>query len=109
MKRRATRLKRALPIAVAGLAFVYGGLCAGLYWAMSQPPEVFGRIIARTPWTQMLVLPFRPLWAHARRGPATPGNTAPDFTLPRLDGNGKVRLSEFRGARPVVLVFGSYT
>lgn len=36
------------------------------------------------------------------------GDMAPDFCLPRLDGSGKVRLSDLRG-RPVVLVFGSYT
>jgi hypothetical protein len=37
------------------------------------------------------------------------GDAAPDFTLPKLDGEGKVTLSSFRGKKPVVLVFGSYT
>lgn len=109
MSLQAARLKPALLIGLAGITFLYAALCAGLYWAMSQPPEVFGGIMARTPGPAMMLLPFRPLWMHARRGPVAPGDTAPDFTLPRLDGSGKVRLSEFRGSRPVVLVFGSYT
>ena len=37
------------------------------------------------------------------------GETAPDFELPVLHGDGKsVRLSDLRG-RPVALIFGSYT
>jgi peroxiredoxin Q/BCP len=32
------------------------------------------------------------------------GDVAPDFTLPTATG-GEVTLSQFRGARPVVLVF----
>lgn len=37
------------------------------------------------------------------------GDPAPDVTLQSLDGPQKVTLSDFRGKRPVVLVFGSYT
>ncbi|MDQ3621703.1 MAG: redoxin domain-containing protein [Verrucomicrobiota bacterium] len=37
------------------------------------------------------------------------GDEAPDFTLKTQDGAREVRLSSFRGKRPVVLVFGSYT
>jgi hypothetical protein len=36
------------------------------------------------------------------------GRPAPDFTLPRADGSGPVRLSSLRG-RPVVLAFGSFS
>ena len=32
-----------------------------------------------------------------------------DFTLPRQSGKGEVTLSGFRGKRPVVLIFASYT
>jgi peroxiredoxin len=38
-----------------------------------------------------------------------PGDEAVDFDLPRLDGSGRVRLSDFAGVQPVALVFGSYT
>jgi tetratricopeptide (TPR) repeat protein len=37
------------------------------------------------------------------------GSAAPDFTLVLSSGDRPVRLSEFRGKRPVVLVMGSYT
>lgn len=37
------------------------------------------------------------------------GDKAPDFTLKTPDGKGAVTLSEFRGRRPVVLIFASYT
>jgi len=37
------------------------------------------------------------------------GDLAPDFTLETQDGKQSVTLSSFRGRRPVVLTFGSYT
>lgn len=37
------------------------------------------------------------------------GDEAPDFTLPAPDGKIEVKLSSFRGKRPVVLVFTSFT
>lgn len=37
------------------------------------------------------------------------GERAPDFELDLHDGSGRVRLSSFRGDRPVVLIFGSLT
>ena len=48
----------------------------------------------------------------ARREARAPniGDAAPDFELPTLeDRESKVRLSDFRGKRPVGLIFGSYT
>ena len=38
-----------------------------------------------------------------------PGDPAFPFDLPVLDGDGRVRLTDFAGERPVALVFGSYT
>ena len=84
-------------------------LSAGLYLAMRQPPDAFGRIMKHVPMPMMLVLPFETLWNQARGGRLRPGDMAPDFTLPTLDHTDQVRLSSFRGSRPVVLVFGSYT
>jgi hypothetical protein len=37
------------------------------------------------------------------------GDQAPDFTLRTQDGKREVSLSEFRGKKPVVLIFGSFT
>ena len=37
------------------------------------------------------------------------GDLAPDFTLADISGTESVTLSDFRGKKPVVLVFGSYT
>lgn len=38
-----------------------------------------------------------------------PGDKAPDFTLPTLDGTGSITLSNLIGNKPTVLVFGNYT
>jgi len=37
------------------------------------------------------------------------GDMAPDFELFNVDGENPVRLSDFRGQKPVALVFGSFT
>jgi hypothetical protein len=37
------------------------------------------------------------------------GQDAPDFTLPTHDGKHKITLSDYRGSKPVVLIFGSFT
>lgn len=84
-------------------------LSAGLYWAMRQPPDVFGRVMMKVPMPMMLVLPFETLWKSARAGRLAPGDMAPDFRLPSLDRRSLVELASFRGSQPVVLVFGSYT
>jgi hypothetical protein len=84
-------------------------LCAGAYWAMTQPPDRFGMIMAKVPMPVMIVLPFETLWKHAREGKLAAGDAAPDFQLPVLDHSAAVQLASYRGVRPVVLVFGSYT
>ncbi len=37
------------------------------------------------------------------------GEPAPDFTLSNIEGTETITLSDFRGEKPVALVFGSYT
>lgn len=37
------------------------------------------------------------------------GDTAPDFELLDVQGENSIRLSDFRGQKPVVLIFGSFT
>jgi hypothetical protein len=90
-------------------AVIYAALVAGLYAAMRQPPETFGRVMKHVPMYAFLLFPFKPLWLHARAGHLSVGDPAPDFTLETHDKSARVRLSSFRGERPVVLVFGSYT
>ena len=103
--RRGGRIGFAFVIAV----LLYGALTAGLYAAMLQPPDTFGQIMARMPGPAFLLLPFEPLWIRARAGSLRLGDVAPDFALESSDRKLRVHLSSFRGKKPVVLVFGSYT
>jgi peroxiredoxin len=57
----------------------------------------------------MMGFPVSSLWSLARAGALQVGDPAPGFDLATLDGGSRVRLSDFRGVKPVVLVFGSYT
>jgi hypothetical protein len=109
----AARRFRKLVISIAVLALC-GGLLwcvatAALYSAMRQPPERFGAIMKRVPMVAMMVLPFQPLWNSARAGVLNVGDPAPDFSLPGLNGQQTIRLSEEYRRKPVVLIFGSYT
>jgi hypothetical protein len=88
---------------------VYALFLAGMFWAMRQPPERFGKIMSHFPMPAMMAVPFEPMWNAARGGTLLVGDAAPDFTLARVDHSADVTLSSFRGKQPVVLVFGSYT
>ena len=37
------------------------------------------------------------------------GALAPDFKLPEIEGDGYIRLSDYRDKKPVGLIFGSFT
>jgi len=95
----------------AALVIVY--VCFGAYvWrAMHQPPDAFGRVMARMPQPAVfLIFPFETLWTQARAGSLHVGDPAPDFSLFQLDKSDTVRLASFAEQdRPVVLIFGSYT
>jgi hypothetical protein len=101
---RSILFRAAIVLAMLWVTFV--GFIA---WAMHQPPERFGRVMARMPAVAYFVIPFETLWTRARAGALQPGQAAPDFALGLLDKSAKVQLSSFRGREPVVLVFGSYT
>lgn len=85
--------------------------CAAIYYAMCKPPDQFGHVMARIPGpAAFLVFPFESMWMKARRGTLNLGDTAPDFTLTKIDKSGQIQLSSFTAQKkPVVLVFGSYT
>jgi hypothetical protein len=91
---------------------VIGYVCFATYvwWAMHQPPETFGRVMARMPGpVPFLIFPFETAWLHARAGKLHVGDSAPDFSLLKVDKSERVQLSALNQQQPVVLVFGSYT
>jgi AhpC/TSA family len=112
LKRSGTRRKvfRWLARGVAALLVVYVLFGGVVVLAMMQPPERFGRFMRHVPMALVWgVLPGPKLWLWARQGTLRIGDQAPDFTLSTHDHKEHVTLSSFRGQRPVVLVFGSYT
>jgi len=94
---------------VFGAVALYAVFLGGMYWLMRQPPVQFAGVIAKLPGPLFLILPFETLWFRARAGALSAGSMSPDFQLAALDKKSAVRLSSFRGERPVVLIFGSYT
>ena len=99
-----TLLKIGLVLAALWIAFV-----GVVYQWMRKPPEQFAGNMARLPMMAMMAFPFETMWSSARAGSLKIGDTAPDFDLHTVDKKSRVRLSQHRGERPVVLVFGSYT
>jgi peroxiredoxin len=96
-------------LAVVALVWLLG--CGFLYHIMRQPPETFGRFMAKLPGpVPFLLFPFETLWMQARAGQLHVGDPAPDFSLMRLDKSASVQLSSLTAqGHPVVLIFGSYT
>lgn len=95
---------------VVALITFYVVLFSAVLGAMLQPPERFGQIMRVAPAAVVWgLLPGPRIWSWARAGHVAEGTLAPDFSLPTQDGTSSVTLSSFRGHRPVVLVFGSYT
>jgi len=105
MKGFVRRLTRGL----AALVVLWIAFVVSMYAVMCQPPDRFGHIMSKVPMPALMLLPFEHMWNSARGGDLRVGDPAPDFTLPRLDRSARVQLASFRGRRPVVLVFGSYT
>lgn len=95
--------------AAAAVLWLVG--CGALYHVMRQPPETFGHFMATLPGpVPFLLFPFETLWTRARAGDLKVGDSAPDFSLTKLDKSASVQLSTLTAqGRPVVLIFGSYT
>ena len=91
------------------LVAVYLVILSVVVWAMHEPPERFSRVMSKFPFPIIMIMPFEHFWTNVRAGQLQAGDAAPDFDLGTVDKKGRVRLSSFRGQKPVVLVFGSYT
>jgi hypothetical protein len=92
----------------AVFAVIYLALSAGLV-AVMRRPVLFGKMMSHVPGPMMMLVPFKPLWFLARAGGLKAGDPAPGFNLPAADRQSSVSLASFRGQKPVVLIFGSYT
>jgi hypothetical protein len=100
--------RRLLQIGIPILT-LYVAALTGFDYAMHQSPETFSRVMMHVGPAPFLLFPFETMWKSARAGNLRAGDTASDFNLPLLDHSGSVGLSSFRGKKPVVLIFGSYT
>ena len=78
---------------------IFGGLVVlvftGLSFMAGGPRNVYGLVRYALP--------------HMHRGKLHPGDDAPDVRLLALDGTSHFHLRERTGARPLVVIFGSYT
>ncbi len=102
--------RKRLGIATLVLVVAYLAFGSYIWWAMNQPPETFGRVMAKMPGpVPFLLFPFETFWLRARAGTLQVGDAAPDFSLLKLDKTERVQLSTLNKQQPVVLVFGSYT
>ena len=103
------KTKRWLGATLASLFCLWLGFVAYIDWAMHQPPEVFGHVMARMPMPAYFLFPFETMWSDARKGTLSPGDLAPDLTVETLDTKAPAQLASLWAEKPVVLVFGSYT
>ncbi len=101
--------KRRLSATLVAVVLAWLAFVGFLGWAMRQPPEAFGRVMAHMPGPAYMLFPFETMWTDARKGSLAVGSPAPDFTVQTLDTNVPVQLASLWGSRPVVLIFGSYT
>ena len=79
--------------ALLAIAAVVAGLAGFAVWKMGGPGMLLGML----------------RYDERREGSFKVGDRAPDVSLVRLDGKGRVELARSFGRRPLVLIFGSYT
>jgi hypothetical protein len=72
-------------------------ICAfvGLSWMAGSPKDAYGMVRYALP--------------HMHRGKLKVGDDAPDARLVALDGSNHFHIRERTGAKPLILVFGSFT
>jgi hypothetical protein len=84
-------LKWTAGIVAVLLLAAFGVLC----WMAGSPKDAYGMVRYALP--------------HMHRGTLKVGSDAPDARLLALDGTSHFHIRERLGARPLVLVFGSFT
>ncbi|HTK96128.1 MAG TPA: hypothetical protein VL382_10880 [Terriglobales bacterium] len=89
------RRRKALWITLIVLFVLVGGAFGTLCYFMGGPRDAYGFLRYALPQ-----------W---HKGDLKVGAQAPDFEAVALDGTTMVRLSDRVGAKPLVLIFGSYT
>jgi hypothetical protein len=107
--KKSGRWKKITAGILTGIFVLWVGFVTFIWRAMHKPPEDFARVMSHMPWEIFLVVPFETLWTRARAGNLNIGDSAPDFSLLKLDKTATVHFSEVNKAEPVVMVFGSYT
>ena len=105
-KRRWRKITAAI---LTGVFALWLAFVTFMWHAMHKPPEDFARVMSHMPWEVFLVVPFETLWTRARAGNLNMGDSAPDFSLLKLDKTNTVHFSELNKTQPVVMIFGSYT
>ncbi|HEY1251695.1 MAG TPA: hypothetical protein VGH97_10940 [Thermoanaerobaculia bacterium] len=85
--------KRILKRVLLGLAVVVVLALGGMTYMIGGPKNLIGML----------------RYDQRKEGTLRVGDRAPDVTLIALDGTTPVKLSEQIGAKPTVLVFGSFT
>ena len=88
-------LKRFLKWFAGGLAVLVLVAFGGLWYMAGSPKDAYGMVRYALP--------------HMHRGTLKVGSDAPDARLVALDGVSHFHIRERLGARPLVLVFGSFT
>jgi hypothetical protein len=81
--------------ALGSLLAIFVLAFAGLSFMAGSPKDVYGMV--------------RYAFPHMHRGKLPVGADAPDVRLLALDGANHFHLRERTGARPLVVIFGSYT
>lgn len=80
---------------IGSAAVVIVGAFVGLSVMAGSPKDVYGLVRYALP--------------HMHRGNLKVGDDAPDVRLVALDGASRFHIRERTGARPLVVIFGSYT
>jgi hypothetical protein len=81
--------------ALGVIAVLLVGAFVGLSIMAGSPRDAYGMV--------------RYAFPHMHRGNLKVGDDAPDVRLVALDGSNRFHLREKTGARPLVVIFGSYT